>query len=527
MLNTLLHSDHAEKSQQPLVCVVVVCYNQAGFLSDAIESALGQTYMNVEIIVVDDGSTDDTATIAERFPSVRYIRQENRGLSAARNTGLQTSRGRYIVFLDADDRLLPNGISAGIECFRDFPDCGFVFGGYRKLYSDGTPSGTERNPVVTSDYYWQLLHGNFIGMHATVMYSREVLEGVGGFNIELRAAEDFEVYLRIARKWEVMKHGSLVAEYRKHDANMSADRLFMLKSVVRVLKLEGAHVSDRRHTRALRSGIKFYKRYYGNDLIDAWKKEKSMPGLLTIMRWYPGGLVGRTVKSMRNRMASRGKLRKVNFGSLRRLSPFSRQFGFDRGKPVDRVYIESFLSSFAGDVRGCVLEIGDDYYSRTYGGNRITAQDVLHISAGHPGATIIADLADAPHIPSERFDCIVLTQTLHLIYDLKGALATLHRILKPGGVLLATIPGISQVCRDAAYPEADSWRFTTSSASRLFADFFDENDLRIQMYGNVLTATAFLYGLASHELKAPELDYHDADYQVIIGIRARKRDTAR
>ncbi len=522
MPNTPLHSDPAEQSQLQLVTVVIVCYNQGRFLSDAIRSALDQTHRNLEIIVMDDGSTDDTPTIAERYPGVRYIRQENRGLSAARNTGLQASQGQYIVFLDADDRLLPRGVSAGVECFRNFPDCGFVFGGYRNIFSDGSLSATERDPVVTRPYYWQLLHGNFIGMHATVMYSRGVLESIGGFNNELRAAEDFEVYLRIARRWEVKKHGSLVAEYRKHDANMSADQFLMLKSVLRVLKMERAHISGRKQKRALRSGIKFYKRYYGNDLIDAWRKHMTVPGLLTLLRWYPGGLMRRTAKSLRNRMAPTREPQKVVFGSLRRLSPFSRQFGFDRGKPVDRVYIESFLNSFAADIRGSVLEIGDDYYSRTYGGGQITEQDVLHISAGHPGATIIADLANAPHIPSERFDCIVFTQTLHLIYDLKAALATLLRILKPGGVLLTTVPGISQICRDAAYPDADSWRFTTSSASRLFMEFFDENDVRVQMYGNVLTATAFLYGIAEHELKPAELNYHDADYPVIIGIRARK-----
>ena len=255
---------------------------------------------------------------------------------------------------------------------------------------------------------------------------------------------------------------------------------------------------------------------------DSWRKEMSVAGFLTVMRWYPKGLFRRTATSVRNQIFPTPAPGKVNFGNLRRLSPFSRQFGFDRGKPVDRVYIESFLNSFTADIRGAVLEIGDDYYSRTFGADRVTEQDVLHVTRGHPGATITANLADAPQIPSERFDCIIFTQTLHLIYDLKRTLATLYRIMKPGGVLLATVPGISQMCRDAAYPETDSWRFTTSSATRLFAEAFEETDVRIQMYGNVLTATAFLYGIAAQELKAEELDYHDADYPVIIGIRARK-----
>ena len=513
------HTGTTEQSQQPLVSVVIVSYNQARFLPDAIASVLAQTYENVEIIVVDDGSIDDAAAIAKSFTGVRYMRQENCGLSAARNAGLQASQGKYTVFLDGDDRLLPQAVEAGIECFREYPDSGFVFGGYRHFFGEGSRPATQRDAVVTGDYYWDLLHGNFIGMHATVMYSRDVLESLGGFNSKLRAAEDYELYLRIARRWEVVKHGSVIAEYRRHDANMSADRIFMLRSVRRVLDMERAHVPDRRHLRALRSGINFYRHYYGTDLIHEWNKQRNLTRFLAVMRWYPSGMLRRVVKHFQNRLASS---RKVHFGSLRRVTPFSREFGFDRGKPVDRVYIESFLNSFAADIRGRVLEIGDDYYSRTYGGSRITKQDVLHITPGHPAATIIADLTDAPHIPSESFDCTVITQTLHLMYDVKAALATLHRILKPGGVLLATVPGITQMCRDAAYPEADSWRFTTSSAERLFTEWFAETEVRTQSYGNVLTATAFLYGLAAHELKAAEVDYLDADYPVIIGIRARK-----
>jgi SAM-dependent methyltransferase len=209
---------------------------------------------------------------------------------------------------------------------------------------------------------------------------------------------------------------------------------------------------------------------------------------------------------------------------LRRLTPFSREFGFDRGQPVDRHYIELFLGEFATDIRGHVLEIGDDAYSRRFGGSRINSQDVLHVSAGRPGVTITARLEDAPQIPSEKFDCIVLTQTLHLIYDFRAAVSTMHRILKPGGVVLVTLPGISQICHDRAYPETDSWRFTAYSAKRLFNEYFPDNEVRVKTYGNVLTATAFLYGLATRELKPNELDHQDSDYPVTIAVRARKSD---
>jgi len=509
---------------QPLVSVVIVCYNQVQYLTDAIESALGQTYHNLEIVVVDDGSTDNTRETARRFSQVRYVHQENQGLSAARNAGLRETGGPYVVFLDADDRLLPHALESGIQCFRKHPNSGFVFGGFRNVFSDGSSAPPDNCPPITKDYYWHFLQGNFVGMHATVMYPREVLGSVGGFNTQLRACEDYELYLRIARCWPVIQHGTLIAEYRQHNANMSRDHVFMLRSVLRVLEMERRHIQDHRHKLALHSGISVWKNYYGNLAIDAWRKNATVRGFLSVARYYPCGIAEHALKFLRKRISRSIKPGKIRLGSLRRLSPVSRTFGFDRGQPVDRHYIESFLANFTADVRGQVLEIGDSSYSQTFGGARITGQDVLHVSAGNPGVTIVADLTDAPDIPSERFDCIIFTQTLHLIYDMRAALSTLSRILKPGGILLVTLPGISQVCRDPAYPEADSWRFTASSARRLFNEYFPENELYVQSYGNVLAATAFLYGLATCELKASELDHRDRDYPVIIGVRARKAD---
>ena len=171
---------------------------------------------------------------------------------------------------------------------------------------------------------------------------------------------------------------------------------------------------------------------------------------------------------------------RVRFGSLRRLTPISRTFGFDRGLPIDRHYIERFLSAHAGDIRGDVLEIGDNAYTRRFGGERITKSDVLHVSEGNPDATIVGDLTCADFIPSDSFDCVILTQTLHLIYDLRAALKTLYRILKPGGVVLATFPGISQMSNDC-WRESWCWAFTHLSARRLFEEIFPSANVRVEV----------------------------------------------
>lgn len=214
----------------------------------------------------------------------------------------------------------------------------------------------------------------------------------------------------------------------------------------------------------------------------------------------------------------------VDFGDLRRLAPISRKFGVDRGLPVDRFYVERFLDAHRDVVGGHVLEIGEDTYTRRFGGSRVTASDVLHVSADNPAATIVADLADAPQIPDERFDAIILTQTLQLIFDPPAAIRTLHRVLKPGGTLLVTVPGISPVATDSVWGPTWHWSFTENSIRRLVGACFEPADCHFQTHGNVLAAVAFLEGLAAEDLRPEELTSVDLDYPVIITASARRSE---
>lgn len=215
-------------------------------------------------------------------------------------------------------------------------------------------------------------------------------------------------------------------------------------------------------------------------------------------------------------------LKPVRWGNLRRITPFSRVFGFDRGLPVDRYYIESFLDQHRGDIRGRVLEIGDSEYTQKFGGAQVTHSEVLHAVPGNPQATLVGDLVTGRGIPAVNFDCLILTQTLFAIFELKGAISQCYEALKPGGVLLATLPGISQISRYDLERWGDYWRFTTCSAQKLFEERFQTENLSIQAWGNVLAAMSLLQGLAANELTKEELDYRDPDYQVIITVRAAK-----
>ena len=191
--------------------------------------------------------------------------------------------------------------------------------------------------------------------------------------------------------------------------------------------------------------------------------------------------------------------------------------------PVDRYYIESFLAQNAADVRGRVLEIANNDYTVQFGGERVMRSDVLHAVAGNPAATLVGDLATGEGVPGSAFDCMILTQTLTHIYRLQETtIIQIRNALRPGGVALITVPGISQINRYDMDRWGDYWRFTDGSARRLFCDVFGPENVTVATYGNVLAACAFLHCVAVQELRKEELDYHDVDYQVTIAIRVMR-----
>ena len=232
--------------------------------------------------------------------------------------------------------------------------------------------------------------------------------------------------------------------------------------------------------------------------------------------------LGRWLRAVRRRWLRLRRPGRALFGSLHRLRPLGRVFGVDRGQPVDRYYIEAFLEQCSADIHGRVLEIGRPVYAGKFGGGRVTQTDVLHARPGNRHATLVGDLATGSGIPRQAFDCMILTQTLLCIYDVRAAVANAHAALKPGGVLLATFPGISQISRYDMDRWGDYWRFTDASARRLFGEVFGYENVTITVRGNVLAACAFLQGLAAQELTNNELDYSDPDYQVLITVRAVK-----
>lgn len=224
--------------------------------------------------------------------------------------------------------------------------------------------------------------------------------------------------------------------------------------------------------------------------------------------------------NLRRHLHRRRLLHPVFFGTLRHTRPVSRRWGFDRGLPIDRYYIERFLAEHRADIHGSVLEVYDNAYTRRFGVD-VRGSDVLDIDATNPRASIVADLARATTVADDAFDCFVLTQTLQLVFDCRAAVAETYRILRPGGVVLATVPGITRtIPRDEA--PVDYWRFTPDSCRRVFAEVFGQESIEVKAFGNVLAAVAFLEGIAAEELRPRELDVLDESYPVVVAVRAVK-----
>lgn len=228
----------------------------------------------------------------------------------------------------------------------------------------------------------------------------------------------------------------------------------------------------------------------------------------------------RWIQRMRGRPSYQIPLGSVRFGDLKRLFPIGHSFGWERGTPIDRYYIEGFLVRNAENIRGRVLEAGDNRYTSRIGGARVEQSDILAVEATNGRATIVGDLTRKDTLPEAAFDCIILTQTLQYIFDLRTSVAMLYRALKPGGVLLITTPGVTAIEQTWSW----YWTFTTTALHRLLEEPFGRDAVSVEVHGNIFAATAFLYGIATEELEFSKLNAVDSTYPVTVAARAIKRE---
>jgi glycosyltransferase involved in cell wall biosynthesis len=517
-------------ARRPLVSIVIIFFNAERFLGDAIESVLFQSYDDWELLLVDDGSSDGSTEIAREHARkqparIRYVEHEghqNRGAAAARNLGISKAAGRYVAFLDADDVWLPFKLARQVTILEARPDATVVFGAAEYWHGwtgrvsdrvrDHTPGlGVEADrvyaPPSLSTLLYPLGHGT-APCPSDLLLRRDVFGRVGGFEEQFHGErqlyEDQAFLAKLYLREPVFISSESWIRYRIRD-----------DSCVSVVTRAGRYDAVRRYfLEWLQSHLAEHR--LAEPAVSAALEE----ALRHVARDGPEARE-RGIRSDGGAPEQGAAPEPIQFGTLRRLTPVSGNWGFDRGLPLDRYYIEQFLAAHSQDIRGHVLEIEDDVYTRRFGKQGVTARDVLHLTEGNERATIVGDLTDAPHIPSGIFDCVILTQTLQYIYDTRAVVTTLERILKPGGVLLATFPGISRIGHEK-WPGSWFWGFTTASSRRLFAEVFDPEKVMVEAFGSVLTASAFLYGLAAEELQTDELDHRDPDFEVLIAVRAVK-----
>jgi glycosyltransferase involved in cell wall biosynthesis/SAM-dependent methyltransferase len=530
-----------------LVSVVVGLRDAESFLREAIDSVFAQTHERWELLLVGDGSTGTSMTIAgtfaERYPGrVSYVHHHGDaglGTGALRSLGLEHAQGQFVAFLDADGVWLPHKLERQLDVMRAHPEVGVVYGTAQLWYSwSGDPRDTGRDlapdlgvelgvPIdgraLLADVLRRTIRPPRV---ASLLARRELVPSLGEEASAFRDAHaDLPLVAALCLETFFLASGECWERCRRRDRSDSPTVEAADSQRVR------RHFLEWLDARLLAHGIEAPR---VREAVQSELRCDGSPRPARRMRRLARSL---TPVSTRRWMRARWRglpdpppAGRVEFGDLRRLTPMSRRWGKDRGgRPIDRYYIEGFLAAQAGDIHGRVLEVGDDAYARRFGGDGVSRRDVLHPVPGNPKATIVADLArDTSQLTPAMFDCVILTQVLHVMADPEAAVHTTHRILRPGGVVLATLAGISQVSRWDMERWGDYWRFTTASARRLFGSVFPLDHVGVESHGNVLTAIAFLHGLTADEMRPPELDHLDPDYQLLITVRAVKpRATAR
>ncbi|WP_242927472.1 glycosyltransferase family 2 protein [Pontibacter vulgaris] len=259
---------------QLLVSVIIPSFNHGAYLGEAIESIRKQTYTLIETIVVDDGSTDNTKEVVQRYPEVKYVYTKNQGPSVARNIGLRHSTGEYLVFLDADDYLYKDAIAINLSLLKRNEQLAFVSGGHHKIHTESSWVQPVVNEVKT-DHYIHLLRGNYIGMPSTVMYRRWVFEDFL-YDTTITPCEDYDLYLRISRKHPVMHHEHIIAAYRLHGSNTSSNIYLMLTTAHRALKRQKNQLVNAAEVKAYEEGLVFWEAYYIQELFERIKKTNKL-----------------------------------------------------------------------------------------------------------------------------------------------------------------------------------------------------------------------------------------------------------
>jgi hypothetical protein len=480
------------------ISVVILCQEHGRTLSHVMDGVARQTRPATEVIVV-DSSSSDLYTI-QTLASLRRSRVavfDVAGPAAARNLGARRTSGDYLVLLEAasvpDQEYL-----AKVGGYLDSDSSlDFVCGGR-------TTEALQRSPHVPS--LVDALSGALSGCTA-VMIRRRVWEAVGGYDEQLSSLAEMDFWisaLRLDTLGLVFDDGQL--------SGSAGSRPHVLVPGL----LRRVYKKHREILEGCATDVHARKKM----MIQKQEDRRQALENRRIQLEQELGTLRADLAALTRSLTAVGAAR-VEWGDLRRLTPLSPVWGSDRGKPLNRYYIEKFLAAHGGDIKGCVVEVKDSGYTDAFGAD-VCRRDVLDVNPENRHATIVADLSCAHNVPSDAFDCFILTQVLNVIWDVRGALTHAVRILRPGGVLLCTVAAVDRVSYEDRGLDGDYWRFTEASLRALLASVCPHDCFEVTTYGNVMACAAHLYGVAAEELEPSDLDENDPAFPLIVAARVVK-----
>jgi glycosyltransferase involved in cell wall biosynthesis len=528
-------------ASQPLVSVIVIFLNAAEFIQEAIESVFTQGYQHWELLLVDDGSTDASRSIAldyaAQYPAqVRLLEhpaRQNRGMSASRNLGIANAKGKYIAFLDADDVWLPGKLAQQVALLEAQRRAAMVVGRAQWWYSwtgntedqlrdyifaPGIPPNTLTEPPALLSRFLRVPETS--PCTCSVLVRRSVVEQVGGFEERFPGLyEDQAFFAKVCLAGPVFVSGECSARYRQHPNSHSAAREAEQSTARRAFLRWLAEYMSKQATANGREGRRLLRKLW----------PCKFPNLDRVYQRLRLGLPGRALRSAQHlklRCLRLPLIRNLRVLQLRRLQPL--RAGRQNGTPIVRYYWERYLEKHRVDIRGTALEIGTTDTIRRFGKTNIDCAEAIDLSAHSPEITVVGDLSRADHVPSNRYDCFVNQFTMHLIHDAEAALYHSIRILKPGGVLL-----INFSCTDYYFPngldmgtgqplflyrwftplQVENWLCTLDLA---------EDDYEITMHGNIFSRIAYEMNMPAEELTRRELEFSDPGHPVLICARVVK-----
>ncbi|HEX5108485.1 MAG TPA: polysaccharide deacetylase family protein [Vicinamibacterales bacterium] len=492
---------------------VIRCGNQVSQVYASVRSLLDGSRPPDIIAIVADPATPDRAdewlSAFAKFRGGRFARVSSSRPGAAWNAGLSAlGRVDFGLCLEAGDRL----DRRGLELFaQPFTSDAVVLA---TSAIEWLGPGSQRRFTVPDECSPAALLRDFHAAHISSLFRWQAWHDANGFDEELAALEHTDLWLRLLAS----------------GAQGTVDSRPLLRRSVRRTALYRRTWEGPDYAQAVRRLMERHREAAAaltGPMLEA--RDRDYHRVLKRYQTSLGVEAAATASLAEAHRAHQAALAPVpadwghtlEWGPQTRSVAFSHDWGYDRGTPVDRPFIERFLQAHAVDIRGTVLEIQEDDYTRRLGAGEVERREVLDLDPANTLATIVGDLRSLDHVPADTFDCIVLTQTLHVIDDMGAVLGECRRVLKPGGVLLATLPSASRVCLEYGR-DADYWRVTAAGARQLFSQVFAPASVDVETFGNSLVNAAFSFGLASEDLPSRSFEAADPYFPLLVGVRAVK-----